>query len=167
MTERPAKRRRVELSLDDKLKIIKSFESVPKPTLRSLSEKFSIGKSTVGDIIKKREVYKAEFEKNISGNKRRFNNACKFDKLNELIWQWFCQARAKNIPISGPIIHEKASEFAKELAVADFKGSNGWLDSVVFGPERLEYDVLAKSPLVRRKPIPVPYHRWPIESLEA
>ncbi|XP_041379546.1 uncharacterized protein LOC121392379 [Gigantopelta aegis] len=46
MTERPAKRRRVELSLDDKLKIIKSFESVPKPTLRSLSEKFSIGKST-------------------------------------------------------------------------------------------------------------------------
>ncbi|XP_041364109.1 tigger transposable element-derived protein 6-like [Gigantopelta aegis] len=128
MTERPTKRRRVELSLDDKLKIIKSFESVPKPTLRSLSEKFSIGKSTVGDIIKKREVYKAEFEKNISGNKRRFNNACKFDKLNELVWQWFCQAHAKNIPISGPIIQEKASEFAKELAVADFKGSNGWLD---------------------------------------
>ncbi|XP_041366784.1 major centromere autoantigen B-like [Gigantopelta aegis] len=124
MTERPAKRRRVELSLDDKLKIIKSFESVPKPTFRSLSEKFSIGKSTVGDIIKKREVYKAEFEKNISGNKRRFNNACKFDKLNELVWQWFCQARAKNISISGPIIQEKASEFAKELAVADFKGSN-------------------------------------------
>ena len=40
MTERPVKNHHVELSLNDKLKIIKGFKSVPKPTLTSLSENF-------------------------------------------------------------------------------------------------------------------------------
>ena len=128
MSERPAKRRRVELSLDDKVKIINKYETLPKPTLQSLSDSFGIGKSTVSNIIKKRDTYKSQYENNANGSKRRFNNACKFDRLNELVWQWFCQARAKNIPVSGPIIQEKASAFAKELSITDFKGSNGWLD---------------------------------------
>ena len=116
MSERPAKRRRVELSLDDKVKIINKYKSLPKPTLQSLSDSFGIGKSTVSNIIKKRDTYKSQYENNANGSKRRFNNACKFDRLNKLVWQWFCQARAKNIPVSGPIIQEKASAFAKELS---------------------------------------------------
>ncbi|XP_041357423.1 tigger transposable element-derived protein 6-like [Gigantopelta aegis] len=96
--------------------------------LKALSESFGIGKSTAGDIIKKLDSYNAQYEKNTSGNKQRFNNACKFDDLSELVWQWFCKSRAKNIPISGPIIEEKANEFAKEVFVPEFKGSNGWLD---------------------------------------
>ena len=48
-----AKRRRVELSLEDKIRLIKEFESVPKPTLKSLSEKFGIGKLGLGIGSKK------------------------------------------------------------------------------------------------------------------
>lgn len=77
MSERPTNRQRIELSLEKRIELIKCAESVPKPALKVLSSKFGIGKPTVGDI---------------------------FDKLNELVWQWFCRARAKNIPISGPII---------------------------------------------------------------
>ena len=128
ITERPAKRQRIELSLEKRIELIKCAESVPKPTLKALSDKFGIGKSTVGDILKKKEVYKAEYVKSGNPNKKRFNNSCKFDKLNQLVWQWFCRARAKNIPISGPIIQEKAIVFAKELEITDFKSLNGWLD---------------------------------------
>ena len=67
MSERPAKRRRVELSLDDKVKIINKYETLPKPTLQSLSDSFGIGKSTVSNIIKKRDTYKSQYENNANG----------------------------------------------------------------------------------------------------
>ena len=101
MSERPAKRRRVELSLDDKVKIINKYETLPKPTLQSLSDSFGIGKSTVSNIIKKRDTYKSQYENNANGSKRRFNNACKFDRLNELVWQWFLKNLSKpNTPLN-------------------------------------------------------------------
>ena len=55
MSERPAKRQRIELSLEKRVESIKYAESVPKPTLIALSGKFGIGKSTVGDILEKKE----------------------------------------------------------------------------------------------------------------
>ena len=60
MTEHPGKQHHVQSSLNDKHKIIKSFERGPKPTLKPLHYMFSTGKSTVGDITMKRQVYKAE-----------------------------------------------------------------------------------------------------------
>ena len=47
-----------------------------------------------------------------------------------MVYQWFKQARAKNIPLSGPLIQEKALEYAQSLDLSDFKASNGWLESL-------------------------------------
>ena len=55
---RQEKRQRIELSLEKRIELIKCAESVPKPTPKALSGKFGIGKSTVGDNLKKKEVYK-------------------------------------------------------------------------------------------------------------
>jgi len=63
ISERPAKCQRIELSLEKRTELIKCVEAVPKPTLKALSDKFGIGKSTVGDILKKKEVYKAKYGK--------------------------------------------------------------------------------------------------------
>ena len=108
----PAKRRRVELTIEKKIDLIKESESVPKPTLKILSEKYGVGVSTVSDILKKKIVYKEEFEKNLNPTKLR-TNTCKFDKVNELVWSWFTQARAKSIPVSGIVIREKAVNLIK------------------------------------------------------
>ena len=50
MSKPPSKRRRVELTLQDKINLIKGSESFPKPSQTSLSEKFGVGKTTVSDI---------------------------------------------------------------------------------------------------------------------
>ena len=76
ISERPAKRQRIELSFEKKIELINCAESVLKPILKALRDKFGIGKSTVGDILKKKEVYKAEYGKNGNPNKKRFNNSC-------------------------------------------------------------------------------------------
>jgi hypothetical protein len=41
---------------------------------------------------------------------------------------WIKCACDKNIPASGPILREKAEEFAKELGHSEFEASTGWLD---------------------------------------
>jgi hypothetical protein len=51
------------------------------------------------------------------------------ESLNELLYSFFSQARAKNIPISGPLLQSKALMFADELGIEGFKASNRWLPS--------------------------------------
>ena len=48
---------------------------------------------------------------------------------NELVYEWFIAQRAKNIPVSGPILQTYARKVAQELGdESEFKASNGWLE---------------------------------------
>ena len=51
------------------------------------------------------------------------------EEINVLVWEWFKDMTARKLPVSGPLLQEKALLFAKDLAVEDFKASNGWLES--------------------------------------
>ena len=50
-----------------------------------------------------------------------------YEKLNEALLKWFTSMRGNNIPINGPILLEKAHEFAKAFNYNDFTVTNGWL----------------------------------------
>ena len=45
-----------------------------------------------------------------------------------MLFEWFKQARAKNIPVSGPLLQEKATIYAAKLVFDKFKASNGLLE---------------------------------------
>jgi len=45
--------------------------------------------------------------------------------VNDIVYECFCVARAKSIPISGPILKEKTSQVSKEIE--NSKASNGGL----------------------------------------
>ena len=123
------KRQRKELTLNEKVDLIEHSEKTPKITQKDLGVKFGIGKTTVSDILKRKEFYREQFKISGSGKRQRFIIGSKYGNLNEAVFKWFEQARAKNIPISGPIIQEKALQFASELDFPDFKASVGWLES--------------------------------------
>lgn len=43
--------------------------------------------------------------------------------------EWFRKARSKNIPVSGPILQQKACAVAAQMGMEqEFKASNGWLE---------------------------------------
>lgn len=44
------------------------------------------------------------------------------------MYKYFLNVRSQNIPVSGPMLKEKAMPYARQLQIADFKGSDRWLD---------------------------------------
>ncbi len=130
------KRRRIELSLGTKIKLIEDSETLPKPLQKDLAEKYNISKQTVSDILKKKDEYKAQFETNIAADRKRLNKG-KYEDINRVLHEWFVCAQTKSIPLSGPILKEKAMQFAVDLKIEDFKASEGWLTS--WKPKWLTY----------------------------
>ncbi|GBN67484.1 hypothetical protein AVEN_87784-1 [Araneus ventricosus] len=45
--------------------------------------------------------------------------------------KWFRSARAKNIPVIGVLLQEKAREVGESLGLETFKASNGWLEKLI------------------------------------
>jgi hypothetical protein len=55
--------------------------------------RLGIGKTTVSNILRRKSEYLANFESNENVQKFRFGNKSKHDNLNDLMWDWFRQAR--------------------------------------------------------------------------
>lgn len=45
--------------------------------------------------------------------------------INELCHRWFLDATARQVPVSGPLLREKALKFSSDLGIVDFKASTG------------------------------------------
>ncbi len=51
------------------------------------------------------------------------------EEINAAVWEWFLAARAKDNPLSEPMLRTEAPEVAKKLNNTKFRASTGWLDS--------------------------------------
>ena len=48
-----------------------------------------------------------------------------YEELNKAVCKWFLVLRSENVPISGPMLKEKALEFAGGLNIEGFQASEG------------------------------------------
>ena len=70
--------------------------------------------------------------------KRMFRKTAN-NELKAILYEWFKDSTARLLPVSGPLLQEKAKEIAAELNLKEFKASNGWLEAfrrrnnIVFG----------------------------------
>ena len=86
-----------------------------------------MSKSQIQSILAKKD----EILKHYGANK---NAHCKRARLSQLknvdeaTYEWYQKARSKNIPVTRPMLQEKAKRANEELGDATFKASNGWLD---------------------------------------
>ena len=94
---------------------------------RETAEKFGVNKTTVSNILKRKEEYleKYSFENGELQRKRR--KMC-LDSVNEATFHWFTEMRSINARISGLMLQEVDKKLAKEFEIEDFQASAGWVE---------------------------------------
>ena len=78
-----------------------------------VANQFSIPGSTLATWKKNKEKIFEAFQ-NSSLKQQRVKTGT-YEKLNEALLKWFTSMRCKNIRVNGPILLEKAREFAKSF----------------------------------------------------
>lgn len=119
-------KKRNSLSIAKKVEILTKLETTGKKK-SEICKDFRIPKSTLSTIIKNKQQLKETFAKHKvkkTNAKIRFS---KYEELEEALLMWFCQSRAQNLPVSGPLISEKATQLANLLKL-QFTPNPAWLD---------------------------------------
>jgi len=114
---------RKSFSIKEKITLIKEFEK-SRLNQKDFASYKNISASTLRTILKNRSQYVAAHE----GIGRKKIRSAKYEDLEIILKNWFLQARSSNIPVSGPILQEKALHVANSLGITDFTASTGWLD---------------------------------------
>ncbi|KAK1157956.1 tigger transposable element-derived protein 4-like [Acipenser oxyrinchus oxyrinchus] len=120
-----AKRICKTLALAERVEVLKKLENKESQTSIALS--FGVNQSAISRIQKNKEKILEEWQKNGNPHRKR-NRAGKAEDVGAALLQWFIQARTRQIPVSGPLLMEKANRLAQGLGLMDFKASNGWLE---------------------------------------
>ncbi|KAL4121029.1 hypothetical protein QTP88_013614 [Uroleucon formosanum] len=127
------KRRRC-FTIAEKVKIERLKSGVSN---KDLCQELGISQSTLFTIWKSKDQIKRVFQKDVTSNKRL--KCSQHQDVDQALLEWFKIQRSKNIPISGPILQEKATEIEKRFNKIDFQCSSSWITrfrqihNIVFG----------------------------------
>ena len=90
---------------------------------KEASEKFGVPKNTLSTWMKNKGKLFEGLEQSSSDAKKM--RRCDYEKVDKAVFKWFSLQRSQN---DGPILKEKALQFAKSFNFPTFKASDGWLD---------------------------------------
>lgn len=110
------------LTVKDKLEVIRSIEN--GTTKSALARAWDLPLTTVCGIWNAREKLKSGAASNM---KRCRLRGSAFPDVEKALVLWLKKARSENLPVTGPLLAEKAEAFAAQLNCEDFSCSNGWL----------------------------------------
>ncbi|KAI1708382.1 tc5 transposase DNA-binding domain-containing protein [Ditylenchus destructor] len=121
------KQTRRVLSLQQKKDILDAHEK--EKSWVKLSKQFGLPESTIQTIVSNKHKILSALDQGYQAKRSRLQPA-KHPELEKATVSWLKSAKSQNIKISGPLIQEKAKEFAKDLNITNFEASNGWLSNL-------------------------------------
>ena len=124
--EMAAKRKRVDLDLSVKIKIVQEVDTNIKQ--KDVAAKFGINVSTVSKLVKNREKIEKDFHSSVTSSACKRMRTSAYGEIDDALPKWFKQTRSVQMPVSGPMLAEIAERFPKELNMPDWKCSNGFLE---------------------------------------
>nr|XP_045612266.1 tigger transposable element-derived protein 4-like [Procambarus clarkii] len=118
--------KRGALSLETKVEIIRRIQSGEKQV--DLAMEYNVGRSTLSFIMKHAEKFLGVWKNGkFHPDSKRLRGAQRED-VEEALYVWYKQALQMHITITGPILCQKAKDFAVKLGYKEFKATHGWLD---------------------------------------
>lgn len=118
--------KRKSLSIKDQATIVRKKDSGASQS--QLAQQYGVSRCQIQNIVKRKsDVLRLDADITFNSDRKKVKSTASYDELDRAMWEWFNKARGNNIPISGPIIVAKAKEYANQLNIPDFRGSNGWL----------------------------------------
>uniref|UniRef100_A0A3Q2XR58 HTH CENPB-type domain-containing protein n=1 Tax=Hippocampus comes TaxID=109280 RepID=A0A3Q2XR58_HIPCM len=126
-----SKRPRTVMTVAERVKCIRLSEAGHK--VKSIQETLGVGKTQIYETLKNKASILARYESGSLPAHRKLLVArrTRFGAVNDRVLEWFLCCRAKNFPLTGPLIREKASSIAKSMGIDDFEASGGWLQKFV------------------------------------
>lgn len=122
-------KKRRQFSLAEKLKIISAVQGGRKK--KDVAQEYRISASTLSTFLKDKEKIQGQVAQHETDPSRKRICAATFQDVDATVYTWFADVRARKIPVSGPLLCEKAKQFAFALGVdeTEFKATSGWLRS--------------------------------------
>jgi len=114
----------------DRLKIIEEVEKNPGEKHVYIAKRLGLAASTLNSIFTKEDEICQQIEK--CGNvckKRKTGKESTFAELETVLFTWYQQTWASNIPIDGTTLREKVKIIATQLNTDNFSASNGWVST--------------------------------------
>lgn len=96
--------------------------------MKDVAKEFNVPQSTVSTLYKSKEKWYQKAKSNGDNLDKKRIRLVGNEKLERSMEIFVRQARENSIPLSGPLLQEKACDFAKKLGITNFKGSSGWLN---------------------------------------
>ena len=87
-----SKRKRVDLSLKEKIAVIKASEEADS-SQRKLAERFGVGKTQIQVILSKKQELLDAFKANGNLQRKRLCYRGTHEEIDDLTWRWFQRAR--------------------------------------------------------------------------
>ena len=119
-----SKRKRNDLTLADRYEVVKLLDQ--KLTQTKISKRLGCSISQICHINSKKDDIRTQYQSNSNPDRKRQRSG-KASNMEAALTTWFIDARARDIPISGPILEEKAKDLAQALQQPDFNATSGWL----------------------------------------
>jgi hypothetical protein len=117
--------KRKTLSLTERVDVIKRLES--NESQASVAKGFGVHPSAISRIMKQKDLILNDWQNNTNPDRKRKRTG-KAEDVEEALLRWFSQARSRQVPVSGPMLMEKANCLAEGLGLSDLKATVGWLE---------------------------------------
>ena len=111
------------IQLGTKLELIRKSKG---KVVSQLIDEFHLSYGTITSILRNKEQILKGVDDGGTNERNRLRGG-KNGQVEEALLLWIREARSENVPLDGPIIKDKALEFANHFGQVNFKGSNGWL----------------------------------------
>lgn len=123
--EAPGSKRK-QYTVHEKLEILGKVDSGVSKA--NVCREYGLSSSTLSTFLKNREKLAAASTENENTSRKKLRTTDKKD-LDSALIEWFKVQRNSNIPLSGPILQQKATQFGISLGYGEkFVCSMGWIN---------------------------------------